>query len=292
MLEYKRLCRHVLQNGTWKQNRTGVDTLSCFNYNYSIDISQRGFPLLTTKRVNWKNIVIENLWFLRREGGNSSPDFLHKHGIHFWDSWIEEDGNLPEAYGQYWRWYPDYWHRAGDSMFFDQFKAIIDALQKDPFSRRLVLTNWFPPSAWTAKLPPCHLMAIFNVQWKWDDTTRMHRLNLHLTQRSCDIPVGVPFNIAGYAFLLSLVAHLTRLAPAQFAHTLVDAHIYKDQVDPLIGQLDRDVRELPTLHISDRITTLQDLDELIKDGTTNEIMDTFQLLNYDPHPSIRFPVQV
>lgn len=318
MKEYLDLLQHVLENGTLKKNRTGVDTISTFNYNYSIDL-RCGFPLLTTKKLNWKNILFENLWFL---SGDNRVDFLHRHGITFWDPWLEPThkygvwndvehkydypGVLPEAYGMYWRQYP------GDDCDFssvDQFKAIIDGLKKDPNNRRLVLTNWYPPSAFKAKLPPCHLMAIFNVQWEDYEiinvTTKQDRqekfitvnknpvLNLHMTQRSCDVPVGVPYNIAGYAFILELVSHLTGITRGKFAHTLVDAHIYTNQLDGVHEQLHRTPDfNLPTLIISSDIKTLEDVESLIKEGTTEQIMDSFKIIGYDPQPFIKFPVAV
>lgn len=311
MREYLELLCHVLEKGTLKKNRTGVDTISTFNYNYSVDL-RKGFPLLTTKKLNWKNILFENLWFL---SGNSSPDFLHKHGITFWDAWLEQgryqhwdnnlekmifDKSLPEAYGEYWRYYP------GDDGCYDsvdQFRNIIEGLKKDPNNRRLVLTNWYPPSAWSAKLPPCHLMAIFNVQWEqgneWIDTNTnkivsypIPVLNLHMTQRSCDVPVGVPYNIAGYAFILELVAHLTGIRVGKFAHTLIDAHIYTNQMDGVEDQLIRKPTELPNLVISPDLKTLEDLDSLIREGTTEQIMKTFEIIGYEPQPFIKFPVAV
>ncbi len=318
MREYLDLLQHILDNGTLKKNRTGVDTISTFNYNYCIDL-RNGFPLLTTKKINWKNILFENLWFL---SGNSSPDFLHKHGITFWDAWIEKnktldylkDGTglkeietLPVAYGEYWRHYPTPLLGIGQGNF-DQFKAIINGLKKDPNNRRLVLTNWHPPSAWSAKLPPCHLMAIFNVQWEdWDfinvtmkEDTKERLiavkgtpiLNLHMTQRSMDAAIGCPYNIAGYSFILSLVSHLTGIRVGYFAHSIIDAHIYHTHLEGVDTQLGRKPKKLPELIISPDLKTIKDLDALIRDGTTEQIMDTFKIENYNPASFIKFPIAV
>ncbi len=296
MKEYLELLNYVLNNGTIKSNRTGINTRSVFGYHYKINLNA-GFPLLTTKKINWKNILIENLWFL---SGSSSWDFLHKHGVTFWDEWNEGNGHLPKAYGEYWRKYPYLdvlmvgpWSAESldpepEDLVFDQFSAIVEGLKKDPNNRRLVLTNWYPPLAWDAKLPPCHLLAIFNTQYNKEGSPR---LCLHMTQRSCDVPVGVPYNLAGYAFLLQLVAHLTNLQVGEFSHVLVDAHIYENQIAAVQEQLTREPKQLPLLHISN-IKSLDDVDDLIKNGTTQQILDCFKIVGYDPDPFIKMPVAV
>ena len=289
MKQYKDLLRHVMDEGQIKQCRQGVPTLSTFNYNYEHDLRD-GFPILTGKKIFWKSVVIENLWFL---GRSRKIDFLHKHGVKFWDQWADEKGNLPQAYGEFWRDFPNY-QIGGEfpdeiecDIGFDQFDAILGELASNPNSRRLVLTNWYPPSAWRSKLPPCHLLAIFNVQYEHNGN---HRLCLHMTQRSCDVPVGVPFNIAGYGFILQLVSHLSGIEPGIFGHTLVDAHIYMNQMDGVEEYMKRSISPLPTLKISDRIKSMKDLDELIEDGTTKEIMGCFVLEGYNPQPYI--PIEV
>jgi thymidylate synthase len=304
MKQYYDLVRDVLIRGTRKENRTGVDTISAFAHHYIIDL-QEGFPLLTSKKINWRNIVIENLWFL---GGNPSWNFLHKHGVHFWDDWDEGGGQLPEAYGEYWRWYPNYQWQGNErtdkynqdyaDVGFDQFAELLTRLKKSPNDRRLVLTNWNPPSAYNAKLPPCHLMAIFNVQYINNEPV----LCCHMTQRSCDVALGVPFNIAGYAFLTHLVAHLTGLKVGCFSHTLVDAHIYTskpdgsmaeyDHVPGLRRQIERTLYKLPSLQIDSGLKTLENLDSLILEGTTDQIMDAFKIQEYKHHPHINFKVAV
>jgi len=274
MKEYLDIVRYVRDYGVPKSCRSGGETLSVFNYNYVIDLAA-GFPLLTTKKIKWENIVMENLWFL---SCNSNIKFLHKHNIHFWDAWADTDGNLPRAYAEFWRAFPN------EGEVFDQWKFIIEEIKRNPTSRRLVLSNWLPPHALTATLPPCHIMSIFNVS--------NQELNLHLTQRSCDVPVGLPFNIAGYAFILSLVAHLTKMTPRKFAHSIVDTHIYTNQLEGVNTQLSRTPTKLPKLSISEHLTSVEYLDELIRDGTTEDIMSHFKIEGYNPQPFIKLPVLV
>ena len=285
MKEYRDLVTTVLTEGTLKPNRTGEDTLSLFHYSYKLDLRD-GFPLLTGKKINFDNILFELLWFL---GGDSKIDFLHKHGISFWNQWDEGGGQLPKAYGEYWRAMPcaDKYRQDDGSWYFDQFKSIIEELKTNPNSRRMVLTNWYPPSAWKAKLPPCHLMCIFNVQY---DQSKPY-LNLEMFQRSCDVPVGVPFNIASYALLLKLVGNIVNMPVRYFGHTLVDVHIYQNQLPAVYEYMRRDPRELPELNITERLI-LERLDDLIKNGSTEEIKQIFSLEDYDPHPFIKMPVMV
>lgn len=295
MKQYHQMVKYVLKNGTTKENRTGIDTISHFNYNYKVNL-QDGFPLLTTKKINWYNILFETLWFL---SGNNKVEWLHKHNIHFWDAWIEDGEYLPEAYGEFWRRYPNFqwdgdevtdkYNTEYSDVGFDQFEAIVNGLKNDPNNRRLVLTNWYPPSAWEAKLPPCHLMSIFNTQYDKDGEPN---LNLHMTQRSCDIAVGVPFNIASYALLLSIVGHLVDIPVKFFAHTLVDAHIYENHLDGLQEQLNREPQKLPSFQIDSSINSLENLDNLIRNGYTSDIVDCFRLEDYNPQPFIKFEVAV
>lgn len=287
---YLDIVKDVLENGHLKENRTGVDTLSKFGVFYKIDLND-GFPLLTTKKVSWKNILLETLWFL---SGNSSPDFLHKHNVNFWNNWLEVDSStnkkvLPKAYGEYWRNYPKlndsiYGHDIKVISAFDQVASIIYTLQNSSNSRRIVLTNWYPPCAWESNLPPCHLLSIFNVQ--------NNKLNTHLTQRSCDLALGVPYNISQYSLLTHLFSHLTNLQVGEFAHTMVDCHIYKNHIKGLEKQINRQPLSLSTLTIDSRIKTLDDVDELIRDGTTDQILKTFCIDNYKSHPTIKFDVAV
>lgn len=291
MQVYLDTVREVLQAGTRKTNRTGVDTLSTFNINYEIPLAQ-GFPLLTTKKISWKNIVVENLWFL---SGDTDISLLRKHGCKFWDPWADEDGKVPSAYGNFWRHFPV--HDEGDGLFNDQVRWVIEEIARNPMSRRLVVSAWAPGNAQKSALPPCHFLYLFNVQ----NTAKGPTLNLHLTQRSCDIALGIPYNIAGYSFLLELVARFTGLRPGIFAHSLVDAHIYTakqdgsmaeyDHVPGLEEQLLRKPRPLPKLTIADDVRCLDDIEALL-DESTDELLGRFRLDGYTPHPAINFRVAV
>lgn len=330
MRQYLDTVREILKVGTRKESRTGVDTLSTFNINYEIDLAN-GFPLLTTKKINWKNIVVENLWFL---SGEPKIDLLKKHNCKFWDAWADGYGNVPSAYGNFWRRFPihldlvlvDQGYNGPE--FNDQIAWVLAEMIRNPMSRRLVVSAWAPGNAQTSKLPPCHVLMVFNVQntesvcgrclgggarnGSQDMVNRCitcqgsgkaveQRLNLHLTQRSCDIALGVPYNIAGYALLLELFARFAGLKPGIFAHTLVDAHVYTskpdgamaeyDHVPWLRQQLEREPHALPRLHISDEIRSLDDISKLLPMGTT-DVMRHFRLEGYDPHPPIPFKVAV
>ena len=284
--------KEVLKRGVRKENRTGVDTISAFNINYAIDMEE-GFPLLTTKEISWKNIVVENLWFL---SGDRNIRLLQKHGCKFWDPWADEEGYVPSAYGNFWRQYPV--HDEGNVSFNDQIKYVLKQLKINPMSRRMVVSAWAPGNAQTSALPPCHLMFIFNVQ---KDTNGESRLCVHLTQRSCDVALGVPYNIAGYSFLLHLFSRLTGIKPGTFGHTLVDAHIYTskpdgsmaeyDHINGLEKQIKRVPKKLPTLKIDEEIKTLEDVMELLE-ADTDTLLSKFKLENYKPEPGIKFKVAV
>jgi thymidylate synthase len=291
--QYLDLVRAVLRKGTRKQNRTGVDTLSTFNENYEIDL-RHGFPLLTTKEISWRNIVVENLWFL---SGETHISLLKKHGCKFWDPWADADGRVPSAYGNFWRHFPV--HGAdGGPRFNDQIRWVIDELKRNPMSRRLVVTAWAPGNAQTSTLPPCHLLFMLNVQ---PDESGEPELCLHLTQRSADVALGVPYNIAGYAFLLELFSRFSGIPARLFGHTLVDAHVYTskadgsmaeyDHVPGLRQQLERSPRSLPKLTIDPAIRSLEDLKPLLE-ADTETVMKHFVLTGYDPHPPIPFKVAV
>ena len=290
MKQYLDLVKEVLERGTRKENRTGVDTISAFNINYSIDMRD-GFPLLTTKDISWKNIVVENLWFL---SGDLHIGLLKKHGCKFWDHWADNEGFVPSAYGNFWRKFPVH----GEPGYNDQVRYVLDTIKKNPNSRRMVISAWAPGNAQASGLPPCHLLFIFNVQY---DDKGEPRLCVHLTQRSCDVALGVPYNIAGYSFLLHLFSHLTGMKPGIFGHSLVDAHIYTkkadgsmeeyDHIPGLKEQLDRSVRKLPSLVINPSIKTLNDVMNLV-DADTDTILSKFKLENYRPEPFILFKVAV
>lgn len=285
---YLDLVKAVLERGTRKPNRTGVDTLSLFNFNYEIDL-QGGFPLLTTKKISWKNIVVENLWFL---SGRTDISLLRKHGCGFWDPWADEHGKVPSAYGYFWRNFPS--ERGG----IDQIRWLAHELQNNPNSRRLMTSAWAPSNAHSSQLPPCHVFWGLNVQTSKDG---LSHLNLHLTQRSADVALGVPYNIAGYSFLLCLFAHIAGLERGRMAHSIIDAHIYTskedgsmaeyDHVPGLNLQLQRTPRPLPTLTIDPAIKTLEDIEKLI-DEDTDTLLSAFKLEGYDPYPAIPFKVAV
>jgi thymidylate synthase len=291
--QYLDLVQAVLEKGTRKPNRTGVDTISTFNENYEIDLRQ-GFPLLTTKEISWKNIVVENLWFL---SGETHVGLLKKHGCKFWDPWADPSGQVPSAYGNFWRHFPI--HDAdGHAAFNDQVRWVADELKRNPMSRRLVVTAWAPGNAQTSKLPPCHLLFLFNLQL---DGAGDPRLCLHLTQRSADVALGVPYNIAGYALLLELFARFSGIPAGIFAHTLVDAHVYTskadgtmteyDHIPGLMRQLERKPRPLPRLAIDPAIQSIDDLRPLLE-ADTETVMKHFILTGYDPYPAIAFKVAV
>lgn len=288
MEQYHNLVKHILNSGTRKENRTGVDTISCFGYHYSHHMDN-GFPLLTTKKVSWKNILVENLWFL---SGNASADFLHRHGCHFWDPWLTQDNKVPSGYGYYWRHFFE-----NDS--YDQIKWAYNQLCTNPMSRRLVVNAWHPKNVREISPPACHLLYIFNVQ---HDENGEKELCLHLTQRSADVAIGVPYNLAGYTFILCLMGHLTGIKPGWFSHTLVDAHIYTSKPDGTMGDYDhipglwqqvcRQPKPLPKLEMSEDIRNLEDVEELIQKAPTKELLEKFQIKDYDPHPRISFKVAV
>lgn len=326
MKQYLDLVRHVLATGTRKENRTGVDTLSTFGHYYEHDLRD-GFPLLTTKSVSWKNIVVEMLWFL---SGQTDIGILQRHGCKFWDAWADPSGKVPSAYGNFWRHFPVHipvqmppgvldWE--GGLVFNDQIAWVLAELRRNPMSRRMVVSAWAPGNAQTSKLPPCHCLFMFNVQLenqiehhppKEDNDGRTlvptvmgtkQRLCLHLTQRSCDVALGVPYNLASYALLLHLFARFSGIEPGVFGHTLVDAHVYTakpngdkaeyDHVPGLMQQLERPARRLPELTISPVIRDLKDVEELMHpDYRTEDVMSYFTLEGYDPHPAIPFKVAV
>jgi thymidylate synthase len=274
MKEYLDLVRLVLDHGTLKKSRTGIDTISYFGAHYKVDLAQ-GFPLLTTKEIVWKSLLHELLWYL---SGEDHIRNLRQH-TKIWDAWADADGNLETAYGRYWRRFPHpYKDDAGHWQVreVDQIQFVIDTLRKEPTSRRMVVTAWEPGNATTSKLPPCHYSFVFNVQDR--------RLNCHLTQRSGDIALGIPFNLACYATLTQIIAQEVGLDVGHFSHTIVDAHIYTgipeyDHVPGLREQLIREPRPLPKLIIAKK--------------PLNELkFEDFKVEGYNPQPRIKFKVAV
>ena len=282
----------MLTRGTRKTNLTGVVTISRFNLNYEIDMSQ-GFPLLTTKEISWKNIVVENLWFL---SGDTHIELLRRHGCKFWDPWADANNRVPSAYGNFWRNFPTV---QNDQLNFnDQIRWVLEQLKINPNSRRLVVSAWSPGNAQTSTLPPCHAFWMLNVQYAESGEPM---LCLHLTQRSCDVALGLPYNIAGYALLLMLFSKFSGIRAGTLGHTLVDAHIYTakedggmkeyDHIPGLKKQLNRTPRKLPTLKIDESITKLEDIPNLLK-MDTDSLTSVFTINEYDPHPAIKFKVAV
>ncbi len=279
MKQYLDLVKLVLENGVRKTSRTGVDTISYFGAFYRVDLSE-GFPLLTTKRMEWKSLLHEVLWYL--SGENHIRNLREKTKI--WDAWADENGNLDTAYGYYWRHFPSAQKdKSGNWVVteVDQIKYVIDEIKRNPNSRRLVVNAWEPGNAISSKLPPCHYTFTFNVS----DS----KLNCHLTQRSGDIALGIPFNLAAYSLLTQIIAQETGLGLGYFAHTIVDAHVYYaekgspmekfDHSEGLKEQLKREPMPLPKLIIAKKpIDQLQ--------------FEDFELVDYNYHDKIKFEVAV
>lgn len=288
MKAYCDIVKSIMLQGLRKSNRTGIDTLSLFGVFYKHNMSD-GFPLLTTKEVSWKNIVCENLWFL---SGERNIRFLQKHGCKFWNPWADGKNDVPSAYGHFWRQFPTQAQRVHvadvvDSFnfeYFDQIEWVLEELQANPNSRRLHVNAWSPGNACRSNLPPCHHSFTLNVQEQ--------KLNLMMHQRSCDVALGLPYNIAGYAFILNLFAHMSGLQPGEFAHAITDCHVYDNHIDGLHTQINRECRKLPKISIDDRIQEMSDIEELIRDGTTEQILETFQIHDYNPYPAIKFEIAV
>ena len=270
MREYLDLVDRVLTHGTLKKNRTGVDTLSTFAEHYVVDLSN-GFPLLTTKKVNFKAMLHEGLWYL---SGEDHIRNLRKH-TKIWDAWADESGNLDTAYGRYWRRFPSAQINPATGEYevveVDQIGRVIELLRTDPNSRRMVVTAWEPGNAFESKLPACHHTFAFNVQER--------KLNCHLTQRSGDIAIGIPFNLAAYALLTQMLAQETGFELGFFSHTIVDAHIYINHVNGLKEQLKRFPKPLPRLEIARK-----PIDELR--------FEDFRLIGYECYEPIKFEVAV
>ena len=264
MQQYLELMRAVLERGTRKADRTGTGTLSLFGWQSRYDLAA-GFPLLTTKKLHVRSIIHELLWFLR---GDTNVAYLHRHGVSIWDEWADENGDLGPIYGYQWRSWPDY---SGGHI--DQIDGVVERIRRDPDSRRLLVSAWNPAQVDAMRLPPCHVLFQFYVA--------DGRLSCQLYQRSADVFLGVPFNIASYALLTHMVAHVTGLAPGEFVHTLGDAHLYLNHLDQAREQLARRPRPLPRLHIGRRVDSLFAFE-----------YGDFELTGYDPHPAIRAPVAV
>ena len=233
MKQYLDLLQHVLDHGVLKEDRTGTGTHSVFGYQMRFDL-QNGFPLLTTKKLHLKSIIHELLWFLK---GDTNVKYLQANGVRIWNEWADENGDLGHIYGYQWRSWPDY-----DGGHIDQIKEAIDTIQNNPDSRRIIVSAWNVADLPQMNLPPCHAFFQFYVA--------NGKLSLQLYQRSADIFLGVPFNIASYALLLMMVAQVTGLEAGDFVHTLGDAHIYNNHIEQVREQLSREPRALPTMKLN------------------------------------------
>ena len=264
MKQYLQLLRHIMEEGTDKNDRTGTGTRSVFGYQMRFDLSE-GFPLLTTKKLHLKSIIHELLWFLK---GDTNVKYLQDNGVRIWNEWADENGDLGHVYGYQWRSWPDY-----NGGFIDQITEAVETIKKNPDSRRIIVSAWNVADLPDMKLPPCHALFQFYVA--------DGRLSLQLYQRSADCFLGVPFNIASYALLLMMMAQVTGLKAGDFVHTLGDAHIYNDHLEQVDLQLTREPRKLPRMVINPDVKSIF--------GFT---YDDFKLEDYDPHPHIKAKVSV
>jgi len=264
MHQYLKLLRDVRNNGAQRNDRTGTGTLSVFGRQIRFDLAD-GFPLVTTKKVHLKSIVAELLWFLR---GDTNVDWLNKQGVSIWDEWADERGDLGPVYGAQWRSWED-----PDGRTHDQIAHLIESIRTDPCSRRLIVSAWNVGQIDKMALAPCHALFQFHVA--------DGRLSCQLYQRSADLFLGVPFNIASYALLTAMIAQVTDLEPGDFVHTFGDAHIYLNHLDQVDLQLGRDPRPLPILSLADSIRDISAF-----------TVDDIRVQQYDPHPRISAPVAV
>lgn len=264
MKQYLDLLGHVLKNGVRKDDRTGTGTVSTFGYQMRFDLAE-GFPLLTTKKLHLKSIIYELLWFLR---GDTNVQFLHDHKVSIWDEWADENGDLGNIYGYQWRSW-----RSADGKTTDQIADVVKSIKENPDSRRHLVSAWNVGDLDKMALPPCHILFQF---WVANG-----KLSLQLYQRSCDIFLGIPFNIASYALLLMMMAQATGLQPGEFVHTLGDAHIYTNHLEQVDLQLSREPRNLPTMKLNPERTSIFDFQ-----------FEDFTLEGYDPHPHIKGKVAV
>ena len=264
MRQYLELMRRVRQEGFRKSDRTGTGTLSVFGHQMRFDLAA-GFPLVTTKKLHLRSIIYELLWFLR---GDTNVGYLHEHGVSIWDAWADERGDLGPVYGQQWRSWP-----ARDGSTIDQISGVTERIRSNPDSRRLIVSAWNPADVDRMALPPCHCLFQFYVA---DD-----RLSCQLYQRSADVFLGVPFNIASYALLTHMIAHVTGLRPGEFVHTLGDAHLYLNHLAQADEQLKRTPLPAPRLAIRRDVASLDDFR-----------YEDFDILNYQAHPHIKAEVAV
>ncbi|MDH5633888.1 MAG: thymidylate synthase [Gammaproteobacteria bacterium] len=264
MQQYLQLMRHILANGAHKEDRTGTGTISIFGYQMRYDLN-KGFPVVTTKKLHLRSIIHELLWFL---SGDTNIKYLKDNGVSIWDEWADENGNLGPVYGSQWRSWP-----TPDGRHIDQISQVIDQLKNNPDSRRIIVSAWNVAEIENMALPPCHAFFQFYVA--------NGTLSCQLYQRSADVFLGVPFNIASYALLTMMMAQVCGLRPGEFVHTLGDAHLYSNHLDQARRQLNREPRQLPTMKLNPEISDLFAF-----------TYDDFELVGYDPHPAITAPVAV
>ncbi|MCM3599883.1 thymidylate synthase [Robertmurraya korlensis] len=264
MKQYLELCKHVLENGVKKQDRTGTGTISTFGYQMRFDL-QEGFPLVTTKKLHLKSIIHELLWFLQ---GDTNIKYLQDNGVRIWNEWADEEGNLGPVYGHQWR---SWTTSTGETV--DQITELVNQIKTNPDSRRLIVNAWNVGDIDKMALPPCHCLFQFHVA--------DGKLSCQLYQRSADVFLGVPFNIASYALLTMMVAQVCDLEPGEFIHTFGDAHIYLNHIEQVELQLTRQPHPLPTLKINPE-----------KKDLFGFTYDDFELVNYEAHPHIKGAVSV
>ncbi len=264
MKQYLDLMRHVREHGVFKEDRTGTGTYSCFGYQMRFDLSE-GFPLVTTKKLHLRSIIHELLWFL---SGDTNISYLKENGVSIWDEWADEEGNLGPVYGSQWRSWP-----TADGRHVDQISQIVEQIKNNPDSRRLIVSAWNVGEIENMALPPCHAFFQFYVA--------DGKLSCQLYQRSADIFLGVPFNIASYALLTMMIAQVCDLGVGDFVHTLGDAHLYTNHLEQVELQLSRDPRPLPTMKINPDVKSIFDFK-----------FEDFELVGYDPHPHIAGKVAV
>lgn len=264
MKQYLDALKFVLENGTVSTDRTGTGTISSFGLTMRFDLS-KGFPLVTTKKLHLKSIIHELLWFLK---GDTNIRYLQENGVSIWNEWADENGNLGPVYGAQWRKWPTERH---DQI--DQIAKLIETIRTKPDSRRLIVSAWNPAEVEFMALPPCHML--------WQARVLDGKVNLMLTQRSGDMFLGIPFNIASYALLTHMIAHVTGYQVGEFVHSIGDAHIYSNHVEQVREQLTREPREMPALEIARHVDVIDDFR-----------FEDFLVSGYDPHPAIKAPVAV
>jgi thymidylate synthase len=264
MKQYLDLLSHVVESGVEKADRTGTGTISVFGYQMRFDL-QQGFPVMTTKKLHIRSIIHELLWFLK---GETNLKYLHDNNVTIWDEWADEKGDLGHIYGYQWRSWP-----AGDGRSIDQISNVVESIRTNPDSRRHIVSAWNVGELDKMALPPCHLMFQFYVA--------DGKLSCQLYQRSCDIFLGVPFNIASYALLTMMMAHVTGLKPGEFVHTLGDAHIYLNHIEQVRLQLSRQPYPLPQMIINQERENIFDF-----------VFDDLQLVNYQCHPHIKGEISI